>query len=109
MIGHISLGTLIMLVVAGITYGIIMAVRDIFPHTAPVHPKHTNFTHNNQTIEHDMAFLTVGNKTVDSELLKKLVYNQSEYFISPFLSVYFRCYLHQHVLRIIYIFVCKLL
>lgn len=86
MIGHISVGTLIMLVVAGITYGIIMAIRDLFPHPTPVHPKHTNFTNSNQTMEHIMDFLTVENKTVDSEILQKLLYNHSEYFPTVFYS-----------------------
>lgn len=89
MFGHISVGTLIVLVVAGITYGIILAVRDIFPHTAPVHPKHTNITNSNQTIEHVVEFLTAENKTVDSEILKKLLYNHSEYFLIIFLFLYF--------------------
>lgn len=89
MFGHISVGTLIVLVVAGITYGIILAVRDIFPHTAPVHPKHTNITNSNQTIERVLEFLTAENKTVDSEILKKLLYNHSEYFPIIFLFLYF--------------------
>lgn len=89
MFGHISVGTLIVLVVAGITYGIILAVRDIFPHTAPVHPKHTNITNSNQTIEYVVEFLTAENKTVDSEILKKLLYNHSEYFPIIFLFLYF--------------------
>lgn len=95
MMGHISVGTLIVLVVAGITYGIILAVRDIFPHTAPVHPKHTNITNSNQTIEHVVEFLTAQNKkqaenkTVESEILKKLLYNHSEYFPILFLFLYF--------------------
>lgn len=89
MIGQISLGTLIMLVVAGITYGIIMAIRDLLPHATPVHPDHGNFTHSNISREQVMKFLSIENKTVNSENLQKLVYNQSEYFISYFLSLYF--------------------
>ena len=78
MIGHISLGTFIVLVVAGITYGIIMAIRDLLPHATPVIPKHHNFS---KATEQVIEFWTAENHTTNAENLKKFVYNTSKYFI----------------------------
>lgn len=80
MIAHISLGSFIFLVAAGITYGIIIGFRDLFPHTTPVAPKHFNDTVTNRTTDRILIDFYRGNETFEEDL-EKLFYNSKRTFI----------------------------
>nr|WBW70109.1 venom protein [Lampona murina] len=78
MFAHMTCGTCIVLVVAGITYGLYLAIMDLFPHAAHVvPPKHYNDTddshHRAETIT---EFLTSENATKEEDLLT-LLFNRS--------------------------------
>lgn len=81
MIAHMSLATLIILIVAGITYGIILAIRDLFPHTTHVVPNvnnsDSNVTFNQFAIDHLTMISNITNGTVSKDM-DRYFYNKGK-------------------------------
>lgn len=79
---HISCGTCIILVVAGITYGIILALRDLFHHATPVVPRNYSNTSTDWINDHVIAKAilsgTIENKTFPEDSFHTDLNEQTE-------------------------------